>query len=317
MRGEVKAGGQASMLKDWSDMAFFVRVVQEGGFTAAARTLGVPKARVSRKVQELEARLGTPLLKRTTRTLGLTEAGHAYFEQCARLVREMDELEQTVADLGARPRGWLRITATPWLAIDVLARILPAFRAQYPDIMLDVLTTHEPLDVVSLDVDIAFRLWMGDLPSSSLVARLLCVLPMQVHASTDYVRHHGRPARPEALIEYPALATHLRRPIDAEQWWLTDGKVAGTYPIRAVAVASDPGVLKAMMLADEGLLLATALQMRNEVAAGRATVVLPKWRGRELGLYAVMPAGRVPPKVRALVDFIVPRLKHAAAQASE
>ncbi|MGV6876293.1 LysR family transcriptional regulator [Pseudochelatococcus sp. B33] len=303
---------------DWSAMIAFVRVVQEGGFTAAARVLGVPKARISRKVRELEERLGTPLLKRTTRRLGLTEAGHIYLAYCEKLIRDMADAEEAVASLGARPRGWLRVTAASWLATDVLAPMFPAFRAEYPDIMMDVMATHEPLDMVSLDVDLAFRLWIGDLPSSDLVARLLCKLPMHIYASAEYARRHDMPTRPEELIDHPALVTHVRRPLDVEQWWLTDGQVAGSYPIRAVAVASDPGVLKAMMLAGEGLLLATEIQMRTEVAAGRATSVMPAWRGHEPGLYAVMPAARAhPPKVRALVDFMAPRLKRAATRPPE
>jgi molybdenum-dependent DNA-binding transcriptional regulator ModE len=122
------------MLRDFSDTAAFVKVVEEGSFTAAARVLKTPKTRISRKVQELERRLGIRLLNRTTRSLKLTEAGAVYFEHCASLVKDLEDAENAVAELQRHPRGWLRITAPHWLANYALAPLLSEFRRFYPEI---------------------------------------------------------------------------------------------------------------------------------------------------------------------------------------
>ena len=194
------------MLMDFSDTFAFVRVVQHGSFSAAARALGVPKTRISRKVQELEARLGTTLLKRTTRRLGLTEAGRLYFARCEPLIGGLSDAEQAVAILGREPQGRLTLTAPSWLAQSVLAPLLTGFCATYRDVQVEVLATSEPLDLVTADVDLAFRLWMGPLPTSQLVARRLGRLAMQIYAGTSYLARHAPPARPEDLAAHPALA---------------------------------------------------------------------------------------------------------------
>jgi DNA-binding transcriptional LysR family regulator len=298
------------MLQDFSDTLAFVRVVQHGGFTAAARVLEIPKSRLSRKVQDLEARLGVTLLKRSTRRLGLTEAGSLFYEQCAPLMASLLEAEQQMGTLGDHPRGLLTITAPFWLASGVLAPLLTEFLLAFPDIQLNLLLTHDPLDLVSSDVDLAFRLWTGDLPNSQLAARRLAGLPLRLYAGSAYLARRGAPDGPETLIDHATLAIHTPGAARPQTWWLTDDQVAAEFPIRPAAVATDPEVLSQMMLNGGGLLLATELQMRGAVSAGDAHPVLADWRGREAGLYAVMPPGRVqPPKVGALIAFLKPRLR--------
>jgi DNA-binding transcriptional LysR family regulator len=166
---------------------------QHGSFTAAAKALDVPKTRVSRKVQELELRLGSLLLKRSTRRLGLTEAGRVYFERCAPVIGGLEDAEHAVAILSSRPQGTSTLTAPFWLASGVLAPLLAEFNHAYPDVQIKILATNEPMDLVSGDVDLALRLWIGDLPTSQLTVRRLGGLPMQVHASCAYLAHHVAP----------------------------------------------------------------------------------------------------------------------------
>src|SRR6188768_1716518 len=115
------------MSRDLNDTLMFVKVVEKGSFTAAATALGVPKTTLSRKIAELEERLATQLVKRTTRKLGLTEAGQVYYDHCARIARELEEAESAVGQLSVAPRGWLRFTAPYSIGVNAIARLLPEF----------------------------------------------------------------------------------------------------------------------------------------------------------------------------------------------
>ncbi len=297
------------MKNGYVDTVAFISVVEHGGFMAAATATGVPKARLSRNVASLERRLGTLLLKRSTRRLGLTEAGKTYFEECAPLVAGLAAADANIEDLAARLEGEVVITAPAWFATKILAPLLVEFRRTNPGVTPEVVATHAPMDLISEGVDLAFRLWIGSLPDSMVAARRVVTLPQHVFASTRYVHTRGAPCQPDELRDHPALVTHVRRPADREHWWLTDGETAGEYPIDTAAIASDPAILEAMMLADDGLLLATELQMRSAVESGEAQAVLTGWQGHPVELYAILPAGRQSArKVRLLLDLVVARL---------
>jgi LysR family transcriptional regulator, regulator for bpeEF and oprC len=297
------------MSHDFADAIAFIQVVQHGGYTAAARAAGTSKARLSRQVAQLERRIGAPLLKRSTRRLGLTEAGRMYFEACTPLFAELAECEARVTDLVAKPQGRIVVTAPAWFAAQVLAPMLVEHRAAHPGFHPEVIATHAPLDLISEEVDLAFRLWIGDLPDSKLTVRRLASLPQRVFAGPRHLAVYGAPCGPEELSNHPALVTHVRQPAERERWWLTDGAKGADYPIEAVAVASDPAVLEAMMTTGEGLLLATDLQMQAALARGAAIPVLPGWRGRPVNLYAALPAGRRSPrKVRLLLEHVAAAL---------
>ncbi|GAB1583851.1 LysR substrate-binding domain-containing protein [Phyllobacterium phragmitis] len=297
------------MLRDFSDTIAFVKVVQEGSFTAAARALKTPKARISRKVRELEHRLGAQLLNRTTRSLRLTEAGSIYFQHCQKLVKDIEDAENAVGELQQHPRGWLKITAPHWLAIRALVPVLSEFRKTYPAVFPQLLLGHEVTDIIARDIDVAFRIWDGSLPDSSLTARRLGSLRMGVYAAPSYIKRRGAPAHPSELADHACLVTqvYFDRPIHA--WPLIRDGSRAEFPINPVAVAGDPEGLHGFLLAGDGLQLTNHMLAAGDVAAGRLVRVLPDWSGPELGLYALRAGGRVqPPKLKAFMDFLVPRL---------
>lgn len=297
------------MLRDFSDTVAFVKVVQEGSFTAAARVLRTPKTRISRKVQELEARLGAQLLIRTTRSLKLTEAGSAYFQHCQGLVKNIEDAESAVEELQQHPRGWLRITAPHWLTTRILAPVLCEFRKFYPEVNPQLLLAHEVLDVVAKEIDIALRLSEGPLPDSSLTARALGTLPMAVYAAPTYLERHGAPSHPSELIDHACLLTQYYFDKAVRAWPLSRDGLRTDFPVRPVAVASDPEGLHGFLLAGEGLLMTHEVRVKADLAAGRLVRVLPDWSWPSPTLYALRPGGRIqPPKVRAFLDFLVPRL---------
>jgi DNA-binding transcriptional LysR family regulator len=297
------------LLRDFSDTVAFVKVVQEGSFTAAARVLKVPKGRISRKVQELEQRLQAQLLNRTTRSLKLTEAGAAYFQHCEAIVKELEDAENAVAELQHHPRGWLRIAAPYWLGTRVLAPMLSEFRRFYPDVRPQLLLGSDVVDLVAKDIDLAMRLWVGPLPDSTLTARRMGGLPTGIYSAPDYLERAGVPQHPKDLANHDCLLVQhfFERPV--VEWPLTKGAEHFNAALRPVAVASDPEALHSFLLGGDGLLMTNHLRVAADVAAGRLVRVLPDWDGPEPTLYAVRPSGRVqPPKVKAFLDFLAPRL---------
>lgn len=300
------------MTRDLNDTLIFVKVVEHGSFVSAAKTLRLPKTTVSRKVQELEARLGAQLLHRTTRKLGLTEAGNVYFEHSQRIARELDEAESAVGQLQGGPRGWLRITAPYSVGITWIAPLLGEFHARHPEVRVEMLLSNESIDLISKEIDVALR--VGNLPDSNLAARRLSVFRTQVYASPLYLERHGEPLHPDDLQHHRALAMQKQRRTGGSYVWnLSDGKRGSDYVIDPVLVANDPAALRGALLCGEGLMLTTDVTVKAFAELGHVRRVLAGWTGPELDFNAVFTRGSVPsPKVRAFVDFLVERLNFDA-----
>jgi len=299
------------MARDLNDTLIFVKVVEHGSFIAATRSLRLPKTTVSRKVQDLEARLGAQLLHRTTRKLGVTEAGNIYFEHCKRIARELDEAENAVGQLQSGPRGWLRFTAPYDIGITWIAPLLGEFHARHPEVRVEMQLTNESLDLIDKELDVALRI--GNLPDSNLVARRLAVFRTQVYASQSYLARHGEPLHPDDLRHHRTLAMLKSRRNGHYAWTLDDGNGEVDYPVDPVLVANDPGPLKGALLCGEGLMLASDVTIKAYAERGNVQRVLAGWTGPKLDFNALFPGGRVQsPKVRAFVDFLVERLNFDA-----
>lgn len=295
------------MSQDLNATLIFAKVVEQGSFVGAARLLRLPKTTVSRKVQELESRLGAQLLNRTTRRLGLTEAGNIYYEHSQNISRDLSEAESAVSQLQAGPRGWLRFTAPYSIGIDKIAPLLAEFHARYPEIQVEMLLNNESLDLITGEIDVALRL--GELPDSNLVARQLGVLHTQVFASTAYLDRHGEPQHPEELAGHRMLALTKHRQGSRYAWMLDDGAGPRAFPVDPVLVVNDPAALKGALLCGEGLALTADVMVKPAVESGRVKRVLAGWKGNDYPLSAVFPRGHAQsPKVRAFVDFLLERL---------
>ncbi|HEY5972064.1 MAG TPA: LysR substrate-binding domain-containing protein [Pseudoxanthomonas sp.] len=295
------------MSHDLNDTLIFVKVVEHGSFISAAKSLRLPKTTVSRKVQELETRLGAQLLHRTTRKLGLTEAGNIYYEHCQRIARELSEAESAVSQLQGGPRGWLRFTAPYSIGIDKIAPLLGEFHARHPEVRIDMVLSNEPLDLIGGEIDVALRL--GALPDSNLIARRLGTLRTQVYASTNYVARHGEPLHPDDLQHHRVLAMQKHRRNGGYAWTLNDGSGDREYAVNPILVANDPAALKGALLCGEGLVIAADVMVKPFVEQGYVQRVLAGWTGGEYEFNAVFPRGHVQsPKVRAFVDFLLERL---------
>src|SRR5690606_16651860 len=268
------------MARDLNDTLVFVKVVELGSFVGAARALRLPKTTVSRKVQELEARLGAQLLHRTTRKLGLTEAGNIYYEHCQRIARDLDEAESAVSQ-------------------------------RNPDVRVERILTNEKLDLIDKEIDIARRI--GPLEDSSLVARRLGQFRSQVFASTDYIARHGEPRHPDELLQHRTLAFPKFRRNGNYYWPLHDGEREQEFRVDPVIVANDPTALTEPLLHGEGLMLFSEISAKPWVERNLVRRVLPAWTGPVLDFNALFPRGLAQsPKIRAFVDFLVERLRFEA-----
>lgn len=301
------------MPRDLNDTLVFVKVVEHGSFIGAARALGMPKTTVSRRVQALEERLGAQLLHRTTRSLGLTEAGALYHEMCQRIARELDEAESAVGQLQAGPRGWLRVTMGHSLATHWIAPLLPEFRARYPEVRVELVASSDLVDLIGQEIDLALR--VGPLADSTLVARRLAVLRTQVYASPAYLERNGEPRHPDDLIRHRILARPRSVRHGPWTWTLSDGQQVVEARIDPVVVANDPGPIRSALLAGEGLALVSDIMMQGLARRGLVRRILAGWTGPDYDLNAVFPRGQQSPKVRVFVDFLVERLRFDGTEA--
>jgi DNA-binding transcriptional LysR family regulator len=205
---------------DLNEAAVFTKVVQLGGFSAAGKALGIPKSTVSRKVSELETRLGARLLQRTTRRVGLTDAGSAFYQHALRAVQELEQAESAVHDLQQALRGGLRVTAP--LNMGYLSPVLNSFMLKNPGIRLEMLCSDRVLDLVEDGIDVAIR--AGELKDSSLVARTLGAFKHYVVASPAFLAANGTPDKPRDLARFPCVvfgAASERMHWCPLAWWST------------------------------------------------------------------------------------------------
>ncbi|WP_392887809.1 LysR substrate-binding domain-containing protein [Pseudomonas migulae] len=292
------------MIRDLNDTLVFVRVVRLGSFTAAAHALQIPKTTVSRRVRELEQAIGVQLLRRTTRQLSLTEAGAVYFDQCKDIASTLEHAELAVHQLRDGPRGWLRVTVPYSFGVSWFAPLVSGFRQAYPEIKLEILASHVPLDLVADEIDVALRL--GALPDSSLIARRLASYATGIYAAPDYLARHGQPTTPEELIEHRALVLHQARRDVGYVWPMRrTGAKFRHYQVEPSVIANDPALLKEALCAGEGLSLGMDQSMQADVQAGRLCRVLPDWIGPPQDLNAVTAREHLPsPKVTAFIGFL-------------
>jgi DNA-binding transcriptional LysR family regulator len=288
-----------------SSMRAFLRVVQAGGFSKAAARLDISPAMVTKHVNGLEERLGVRLLNRTTRQVSLTEAGAAYYEHCARIVADLDDVEASVGALTSAPRGTLRITAGVELG-EELAPLITEFMRTQPEVAPEVVLENRFVDLVEERFDVGIRGAIR-LPESSLVVRPLARSRLVLCAAPSYLAEHGAPGMPEDLERHRFLP--VIHPLLRDELMLRRNGEKRLVHITPVMRSNSTHVLREACVAGAGILLLTTISAWQEVAAGRLEPVLADWQITHLGLYAVFPHRRhLAAKVRAFVDFLAARL---------
>jgi DNA-binding transcriptional LysR family regulator len=289
---------------DLNDLFFFAQVVEKGSFTKAARSLGVPKSRLSRRITDLEVRLGVRLLQRTTRSLSLTDIGARYYEQCQVMVAAARGAEQAVANLSSEPRGHLRVSAPLSVAQHDLGPYIGRFLRQYPLVRLELIVTNRRVSLIEDGVDVAVRVRTAEDQDPNLVTRRLRPSPAHLMASPELVA--GRTIEhPDDLKELPLLGYGSR--VQPIHWnLLGPGGERVTVEVQAGFHAEDFVVLKLAALDGAGVSLLPTIVCWRELAEGKLVRVLPQWSQKTGILHAVYPSSRgLAPAVRAFIDFLV------------
>ncbi len=294
-------------------MSTLLAAVDGGSLSAASRTLGMPLATVSRRVAELEARLRTRLLVRTSRRLSLTQAGAAYVAACRRILDDIDEAERAAAGEYRAPRGDLTITAPLVFGRTQVQPILLAFLEAYPEINARLVLADQVMNLVEHHVDAAIR--VGRLPDSSLTATRLGAVGWVTCGSPDYFSARGAPATPEDLRDHDCIAFEG---LYAPSAWTFAG--AGGEVIHAVRPRYGVNAAEAAIAAARtgaGVTRVLSYQVAGAVKAGELQLVLRDFESEPLPVSLVHGGGPLlPQKLRAFLDFSVPRLKASLALAA-
>jgi DNA-binding transcriptional LysR family regulator len=284
---------------DLNETAVFVKVVQAGGFSAAARQLGLPTSTVSTRVARLEKRLGVTLLRRTTRRLALTDAGNLYFRHAAEGLEHVLEAEAAIAASAGETGGLLRVTAPADLGDAELARYIGRFCRAYPKISVELLLTDRYVDLLAEGVDVAIR--MGALRESSLIARKVGVARWAPFASRGYLRSAPPLTKPQHLRKHRCV---MFTPLGKDHWTLGDTRGSVTVALAGPVIANNINLIRSMVLAGEGVGLLPTYLCRSASDDAGLTRVLPEWHAKSDPVHLVYPRQRfVPPKLRAFVDM--------------
>jgi DNA-binding transcriptional LysR family regulator len=299
------------MMDRFQAMAAFVRVVDSGSFSAAARQLGVGQPAVSKTIAQLENRLQVRLLVRSTHTLTPTVAGLRFYERARLAIQEADEAELEARGAGAGLTGRLRFSAATTFARLMIVPRLPEFLARHPSLDIDVILDDRVIDLVSEGIDIALRL--GTLVDSSAVARKIASGGRSVVATPAYLAHAGTPKTPADLVHHHALVYSVL----SDSWTFRRGDTETSVTVRGRLRLSAAEGIRAAVLADMGLAVASDWMFAPELASGAVTRVLPDWMLSPIDLWAIFPAGRLASaKARAFADFVETILKPQEVPAS-
>jgi DNA-binding transcriptional LysR family regulator len=291
-------------MQDLNDMLFFAEVVDRGGFAAAGRTLNVPKSKLSRRVADLESRLGVRLLHRTTRKLSLTAAGEIYHRHCVAMREQAEAAEEAVMQVQTEPRGTVRMTCPVTLAQTTIGPLLPRFLAGHPQVRIDMQVTNRVIDLVQEGVDVALRVRANLDDSGTLVVKNLGATHGELLASPQLLQRFGAPKSPDELHHLPTVAMsaadgrgamHLLGPREA-QFELQH---------RPVYTADDLVTLKYAVVQGVGMCVLPDYLCRDEIQRGELVPVLAGWEPRTAMVLAVYSSRRgMVPAVRRLLDFL-------------
>jgi DNA-binding transcriptional LysR family regulator len=297
-------------VQDLNDLFYFSMVVEKNGFAAAGRALEIPKSRLSRRIAQLEERLGVRLLQRSTRRFAVTDAGQRFYRHCQAVIAEAQAAEDAVAQLTSEPRGLVRMSCPVSITQNVMSTILPGFAQKYPQVKLLVLSTNRRIDLINEGVDVAVRVRFKLDTDADLVVRTFGHSHGLLVASPKYLDQHGRPQKPEDLARFDTISI---AELESQSWELTgpDGRkyqfdhqprlMCGDFPL--VRAAAEQGL---------GIALLPESVVCAALRSGDLEPLLPEWSPPQGIVHCVFPSRRgVLPAVRVLIDWLAERLPEA------
>ncbi|GHE80950.1 LysR family transcriptional regulator [Camelimonas fluminis] len=291
-------------MQDLNDLRFFAEVVEQGGFAAAARKLGMPRSRLSRRIGLLEERLGVRLIHRSTRRFAVTEIGREYYRHCLAMLVEADAAQETIDRMRSEPRGTVRVSCPSSVIYFQIGDMIARFMEQCPKVEVLLESTNRRVDVIREGFDIAIRVRFPPLEDSDLVIRKLADSPQRLVASPSLIASLSRPLVPADLSSLPSLAWNPER---LEHEWHLRGPdgAASTIRHRPRLVTEDMVALRLAALRGIGIGQFPTFVVDEDLKAGRLIDLLPDWTPRSGIIHGAFPTRRgLLPSVRALLDFL-------------
>ena len=291
-----------------TSLTAFVRVVDNGGFSAAGRKLNMSTTMVSNHVQALEERLGARLLNRTTRKVSLTEVGKAYYDRCVQILADIEQADDIAGALQSTPRGTLRVYTNTHL-VQFLSPVVAEFLAAYADVKVDLVIGERNVDLIDENFDLAVR--MVPSPDSSLIVRGLATWRHVLCCSHGYIEKHGKPAQLADLAERNCLR-HVNYPY-GDEWRFTDRKGApSAVRVSGNLISNSGETLRRAARAGVGIWLAAGFIVRDDLESGELVRLLPEYRPVEFSMNAIYPhRHHLSAKVRTFIDLLA---RHSAEQ---
>ena len=292
-------------MQDLNDMVFFAEVAERGGFAAAGRALGIPKSRLSRRVAELEGRLGVQLLQRSTRQLSLTPAGELYLRHSVAMRDAAQAAAEAIAQVQTQPRGVVRISCPITLAQSGVGVLVSQFMLRYPAVQIEMRILNRPVDPIEEGIDLALRVRPVIEDSTTLVAKQLAIARGVLVASPDQLRRQGGPI--QTVDELGRLDTVSQSAANGRVSWCLEGPGGAkhTFQHQPRYLADDLLTLKFAVVEGVGASMLPDYMCKDDLEAGRLVEVLPGWGPPPGILHAVFPSRRaLVPAIRKLIDFL-------------
>ena len=292
--------------KHFAEIAMFLEVAKQLSFVRAAERLQVETGSLSRAIANLEKRLGTRLLQRTTRVVSLTEVGLIYAQKCEQIMAAFDEAGDAVAQLHQKPRGLLRVSVPMTLGQLHISPLISEFLYECPDVRMELELSDEIVDLVARNIDVAIRI--GSPSDSLLVTRKVAQSKRVLCASTEYLHRAGRPLHPADLRDHNCLIFSPRS--SDHVWTFTRKNDSVKVPVSGTLKANNSVALLNAALGGTGIASIATHVVGDHLRNGQLELILPDWEQQSITIYAVYPSNRyVPLKVRVFVDFIINRLE--------
>ncbi|PWE17462.1 LysR family transcriptional regulator [Marinicauda salina] len=291
-------------MRDLNDLYFFVQVVDHRGFAPAARALGVPKSRLSRRVKLLEERLGVRLIHRSTRRFAVTELGEEYYRHCVAMLVEADAAEEAIERSRAEPQGVVKVSCPPALLCFQAGDMIARYMAANPKVDVHLESTSRRVDVIAEGIDVAIRVRFPPLEESDLIMRVLAPSTQRLVASPGLVADLPRPL---TLDDLDALPSMDFAPAHGEHQWRLEGPNGAEAAVAHAPrlITDDMIQMRLAALAGVGVVQLPMMMVDRDLAAGALVDVLPDWRPRSGLVHAVFASRRgLLPAVRGLIDHL-------------
>ncbi len=292
-------------MEDLNDLVIFAKIVELRSFSAAARSLGMPKSNVSYRMTRLEERLGVRLLQRTTRSLSVTSAGDLYYQHCKTIARNAEEASAAIHNIQARPRGILRISFPIAFGHIFIVPLIVDFMTLYPEVRVLMFSSDRRVDLIEENFDLVIRI--GPLQPSAMIARRLGTLHQHLFASPKYLARRGTPVLPEELSAHDCIA--FGESISSTQWTLIGPNETKVIQFEPRSAGNDPIMLRSLVSKDLGIAMISDVLCRQTEATGELVRILPAWSAPPIDCHVLFPSHKgLPLLVRTFLDYVTSKL---------